>query len=620
MNLACFNLLPKTVGTGLAGVGLCAALDHVQNACEDPQRSQAQQDGQSLSAHTRAGQPKTVTPRFLQACTNQSPAFDANARFRANVNMRWPMQGNARGLGGVKPFQIPACRFPVLPTIQTTAASCAHQSTSVGVTEDVPEHGNVVQHSHVDDLRTKAKLARQLKGELQKEFVVRMQNAFRQGLSREQALNVVQRELNVWYEARGKPFGLSNKDFRFDTHAMAKGFPDFEVMSQGSKLPKVSEGIDADNWDGDASRLGRHTIIRDSDGRCHSLITTVYPDEAQALRREGHAVGVGKVALGAGGSGIVRIARDDAQSYEAVKKITHLQNDPDPAREIEILKKIKKGDHLVRYRGSAQIRQSKNVLKSYVFMDIAGQLDGQEAALLRAERAQDPSFDQVQYVDDIGKQYIQAVAELHAQGIYHCDLKLENFSHFLDSENEQVKLIDFGAATDDEFELSTTATRGFIPPELWVHFPNAFTKSQAVKNDSPHNIAVNLQSSVQSKALANKVASTPVPQPTSKSATKPAPVSNLKRDAWALGMALLCWRLGEDPDLSFRPSLRVTDHATGETFNMPLHFKNRECVGLCNTDRYAGATWDEVIAKFLDVDPDKRPTPAQVLQFPLFQK
>lgn len=472
---------------------------------------------------------------------------------------------------------------------QVTRAS--NQAVDTGIAMRSPQHDSLkrcmssaVTGNGGKPLSANHHVAQQLRHDAQRDFVSFMQMNFCLGFSRAQGLDLARSFLMARYENAYKRSALSGERLRLDINAWADQFPTFEVSPKGSKLPKIPQGF---QLRGD--RLGRHTIIRDSEGRCHTLLSVVYPDEAGALQRAGHGIGIGKITLGWGASGVVRLARGEPCGYHAVKKIVHHPDDQSVGREIEILKKIKHGEHLVRYCGSAQVARADDQVTTYIFMDLAGLMDGEDAALCRQVRAVAEHFDLTQYVHHIGKQYIQAVAELHAQSIYHCDLKLENFAHDIkhDAHNdiwgddERVKLVDFGGALDDEFSVPDTVTRGFIPPERRAHFLPGFKE--------PH-------------------------------ACDAAPVSNIKHDAWALGMVLLRWRLGGEIPSGSQISLSVTDKATGHAVRLPLNFHRRECMGLHHTDRYVGDTWDEVIAKLLDVDPKKRPTPAQVLRFPLFQR
>lgn len=543
MNPSCLSLFPRSVGVGLAGVGLCTSFNYLNEVCFRSETSGNPRAGGDSRAMRAPGHSllsgKDVGPQGVQCSTPNAHA-------------------------ALSPFKQIAF---------IEGANC------IGVLKDAQK---IIQEQGGG----KRLCVDKLRGDIRKDYVCQMQNAFRRGLTREEASHQSFGLLQQVYADRRKTVGWSHAKLLGELKVVDQQFPYFTVAAQGGRLPKAS-----DDDSGELLEM-RHTLIRDEAGHCHTLLTTVYPDEARALQQAGHGVGIGKVALGHGAFGVVRLAQDDGRHYEAVKKMVHRLDDQEPRHEIAMLKKIQQGEHLIRYHGSAQIPLGGNHVKSYIFMDLAGQVDGVDAVAIRAERAQSPDFNLPVYLHDIGQQYVQAVAELHAQGIFHCDLKPENFSHDLTGPRELVKLIDYGAATDQEFQVVATGTQGFIAPEMRPWFYGATETGNSNPDDAPEQPHVKHENSV----------------------------SNAKRDAWALGMALLCWRMGEDPELSLNPVLAVQDRVTGEGITLPLRFENRECLGFAGTDRYPGRSWDEVIAKLLDVDPNNRPTPAQVLKLPLFEK
>lgn len=479
-------------------------------------------------------------------------------------------------------------RSTVLPNMHTPRRlNVPHPLPTLTLTPN-PMH-ELARPARVDQ-QVLAKRSRDLACTLQKESLTLMQSAFRLGMPRALALAQTRTQLTNTYQQQFQALGWSSDKILSEINKACQAFPDFIVSPQGGRLSKTK----GDTFSDEPSLL-RHTTIRDSKGRNHSLLTTVYPDEASALTRGGFYVGAGKLALGAGTFGVVRLARDENNCFEAVKKLSHLNGDTDADHEVAILKKITKGEHLIRYRGSAKIPLTSELSKSYIFMDLAGQIDGIDAAQLRAERAKAPGFDLDLYNHLIGQQYVKSVAELHDLGIYHCDLKLDNFTHRLDNTRERVKLIDYGAATEDEFEPVPTATHGFIAPECWALFHSREACADMQSHMPPDTAACLTGSEIKNHRH-----------------------SNAKRDSWALGIVLLSWRAGEDTPFCGELSLTVRDDNTGDTHRLPLKFHNGECLGTHDSDRWAGATWDEVIAKLLDIDPVKRPTPREVLNLPLF--
>jgi len=76
-------------------------------------------------------------------------------------------------------------------------------------------------------------------------------------------------------------------------------------------------------------------------------------------------------------------------------------------------------------------------------------------------------------------QIVAAVAFLHANGVVHRDLKMENIMFSDASANAQIKLVDFGFAryaSADELLYTPCGTADYVAPELAIHEGHAYQR------------------------------------------------------------------------------------------------------------------------------------------------
>jgi hypothetical protein len=85
---------------------------------------------------------------------------------------------------------------------------------------------------------------------------------------------------------------------------------------------------------------------------------------------------------------------------------------------------------------------------------------------------------------DIAKKITQQLINLHALKIYHRDIKLENILY--ERESREIKICDFGLATDHEISSEKPCTVDYIPPEYNQNF--FLGKINNFKNIAPQTV------------------------------------------------------------------------------------------------------------------------------------
>ncbi|MEJ2755151.1 MAG: hypothetical protein P8104_04780, partial [Gammaproteobacteria bacterium] len=261
--------------------------------------------------------------------------------------------------------------------------------------------------------------------------------------------------------------------------------------------------------------------------------------------------------------------------------------------------------------------------KSYIFMSLAGSQDGVKTIYNLhkkmnkndIEHHEQEVINHEQEVRNIAKSYTQCINELHKKGLSHRDIKPGNFLHG----KKGIKLGDFGSLThvgniNNNFYAGTPE---FSPPEaLGKVLQKALDRplQEALKKEYQETLE---------KIFPNSEALNIINIP-------------IKHDAFSLGMSLLELRYGRHP-LNFsmgkeKKKVEATVEKTkfkypGENRYRPVFFRisipNDPEANANIDDRILhglkGETLDEVIAKLLIRDPNKRITPQEALELPYFK-
>jgi serine/threonine protein kinase len=130
------------------------------------------------------------------------------------------------------------------------------------------------------------------------------------------------------------------------------------------------------------------------------------------------------------------LGRRKSDSTLVAIKIIPIENKIHCAHEIEILKRLPKDKNVCGFIDSFE--DDKNI---YIVLEF---INGQSLyEYLRPHLGKD--LTKIPFFLEIFQQCVQAIAAIHAAGIYHRDLKLENFMIVFDESGKPlIKLIDFG--------------------------------------------------------------------------------------------------------------------------------------------------------------------------------
>lgn len=267
----------------------------------------------------------------------------------------------------------------------------------------------------------------------------------------------------------------------------------------------------------------QNTRVKAASGKVYELLNTLTQEDSAELLRQHNISKIGKMVLGEGSFGKVRLGRDIATGeLVAVKKFQPNEQRPQEQfrdespetlaqAEVAQFQKIKRLliHHSIGHQTLASMRDyahvgivlpqsnatnpassrlhrmlsllgkraaagsSKRVQlpvgKSYIFMDLANQGDGKAVlAELEAMRQQSSLEEAHLACLDLAIQYAQAVADMHDLNLTHRDIKPANFLHTKDPRTgaSQAKLADFGFALDQRYNhvFAGRAPR-YIPPE-----------------------------------------------------------------------------------------------------------------------------------------------------------
>lgn len=251
------------------------------------------------------------------------------------------------------------------------------------------------------------------------------------------------------------------------------------------------------------------TRVRTASGKVYELLNTLSPEASQALHKQQGLNRRGKVVLGSGTYGKVRLARDlDTKEIVVVKKFVQrsreLANDELDKFKLVQDRTVLKGEAVSNTLASeldhahvkvpSRVLSNKLVDKSYIFMPLINGGDGNQAIGSLSQMRQ---LDRVNHTNHahsrflhIAKGYAESVKNLHEMGLYHRDIKPDNFMHswVKGAEQgkpiEQLKLIDFGFLEDAKTKtVYQNSTAIYLPPE--THTPKGRKSNyDAEKHDS----------------------------------------------------------------------------------------------------------------------------------------
>lgn len=240
------------------------------------------------------------------------------------------------------------------------------------------------------------------------------------------------------------------------------------------------------------------TQVRTASGKIYELINTPTKEQAAEIEKQ-HGIKIDvdqgdKGVLGKGGFGKVRYAREITEDGKgeivAVKKLSAHAHAKQEVEEFNTVSRNGKSDRFVELRDIAHVLvKNKNTdrmeEKSYLFIPLANRGDGIQASdRIATLRRTNPQKAEAKLLFT-ASEYAGAVTELHAKGVYHHDIKPENFLHAEKKEThngvehtrEVIKVSDYGLASDrpDAFrklpsgkwvrELS--GSHGYLPPEMY---------------------------------------------------------------------------------------------------------------------------------------------------------
>ena len=230
------------------------------------------------------------------------------------------------------------------------------------------------------------------------------------------------------------------------------------------------------------------TRVKAADGKVYELLNTLTDSDSIATRQQHGLNKYGKVTLGKGGFGKVRLARDvETGHIVAVKKFSFDENKlhklPDVVANIE----IEQFERLGQWGSSApnptlasmldyahvqvpKKNESGTVPKSYIFSPLANAGDGKQAIgnLMGLRIAKKHQAAQARFIQ-IAKGYAKAVMDMHALGFNHRDIKPANFLHTKNPSTgqEHIQLADFGSVQSKHTQPAYhgAGTVSYLPPE-----------------------------------------------------------------------------------------------------------------------------------------------------------
>lgn len=179
--------------------------------------------------------------------------------------------------------------------------------------------------------------------------------------------------------------------------------------------------------------------------------------------------------LGCGGCGQVFLAMHKSGVSRAVKRVRRDNEAADQAlqRELEVMQRLQGCPHVVHVVDAFVDEEYR-----YVVMELCHGLDLVDAIFEELSEGEAPAIDPSKHIPHVAavfREMVLAVAECHANKVYHMDIKPENFIHVSTESVDgapSVKLLDFGLAWADvdKARLSSGTRLGcskYLAPELF---------------------------------------------------------------------------------------------------------------------------------------------------------
>jgi hypothetical protein len=166
--------------------------------------------------------------------------------------------------------------------------------------------------------------------------------------------------------------------------------------------------------------------------------------------------------LGFGAQGAIRIATQLGDKHDIAVAMKWLQTRFVRKNEPRIIDQLPHSRHFTQMRDVAMVSPYKGAApQPHLFIDLAirGDMSTLTDKLSRVTKFDTAQKEKLQRT--IARQYVECVKELHDQGIYHQDIKPENF---LFSKDGAIMLADFGLASTKDAVIDA-GTRSYRPPE-----------------------------------------------------------------------------------------------------------------------------------------------------------
>jgi Protein kinase domain len=269
----------------------------------------------------------------------------------------------------------------------------------------------------------------------------------------------------------------------------------------------------------------------------------------------------GKCVLGQGYFGKVRFAKNLVTGcFVAVKKI---RSQADAKEEVQKFNLVGKGKYLIPLYNVAELSGKDRAQKTYLLMEYVNGFDGVD--FLNKPTDHWSIAEKNKKLKSVAAHYLRSVAELHQKGIYHRDVKPDNFMH---ARNGDIRLIDYGFCSNKNYQQGGATIR-YASPE-WLAQSRNYTGE--------------------------------------------------KHDSFSLGVSLLYLnsKLGAIDKL-----IQLTD-ASGKTHAvltnvLPQFGLEAVFLGFEGVSRLKGETLDEVIMLLMAKNPRERITPKRALALPFFK-